>query len=88
MASAFPLDADNILDFSDTNFNGADNKNYIGSPSTGGWGWGESANKKIKCLNPTGYVLYVVSCFKQTSRGLLELSKIVFLSSNELIFLK
>ena len=48
-----------VFDLLDAIFNGADNKNYIGWPSIRGWWGGGSADKKLKCPNPTDYV----NCF-------------------------
>ena len=50
-------------------------------------GGGGSADKEKRNV-PIQLATYVVSCFEQTSRLLLELSKIVFLSPNELTVVK
>ena len=47
----------------------------------GGRGEGREGVRMMKCPNKPA--MYLVSCFKQTSRRLLELSKLVFLSPNE-----
>ena len=50
-------------------------------------GWGEGVWIKNEMFQ-SNRLYYVVSCFKQRSRHLLELSKIVFLSPNELTVVK
>ena len=64
-----------IFDPLDAIFNGADNKNYIGWPSIGGWWGGGVADKKMKFPHPTGYVHCHGCFFKETSQHLLQLPK-------------